>query len=99
MQSALDAVLKAIAPVDQSLAPAGQAHLDNLTKPQGSLGRLEELALQLFLVQGGQPPQADPARVYTVAGDHGVVAEGVSLFPQEVTRLSLIHISEPTRPY
>jgi len=82
----LAAVLTAISPVNQSLAAAGQAHLDNLTKPQGSLGRLEELALQLYLIQGGQKPSADPCRVYTVAGDHGVVAEGVSLFPQEVTR-------------
>jgi len=91
MRAKFDAVLSAITPVDQSLAPAGQAHLDNLTKPQGSLGRLEELALQLFLVQGGQAPKADPARVYTVAGDHGVVAEGVSLFPQEVTRQMVLN--------
>ncbi len=91
MRAGLDAVLSAIAPVDQSLAPAGQAHLDNLTKPRGSLGRLEELALQLFLVQGGQAPVAGPARVYTVASDHGVVAEGVSLFPQEVTRQMVLN--------
>ncbi len=91
MRAKFDAILSAITPVDQSLAPAGQAHLDNLTKPQGSLGRLEELALQLFLVQGGQAPKADPARVYTVAGDHGVVAEGVSLFPQEVTRQMVLN--------
>jgi len=84
--AALAAAIDAITPVDRSLAAAGQAHLDNLTKPQGSLGRLEELALQLYLVQGGAKPQADPCRVYTVAGDHGVVAEGVSLFPQAVTR-------------
>jgi nicotinate-nucleotide--dimethylbenzimidazole phosphoribosyltransferase len=86
MHARLDAVLAAISPVDRALAAPGQAHLDNLTKPQGSLGRLEELALQLYMVQGGGRPQADPCRVYTVAGDHGVVAEGVSLFPQEVTR-------------
>jgi nicotinate-nucleotide--dimethylbenzimidazole phosphoribosyltransferase len=86
LSASLASVLAAITPVDRSLAPAGQAHLDNLTKPQGSLGRLEELALQLYLVQGGQKPQADPCRVYTVAGDHGVAEEGVSLFPQEVTR-------------
>jgi nicotinate-nucleotide--dimethylbenzimidazole phosphoribosyltransferase len=91
MRAKLDAVLSGISPVDQSLAPAGQAHLDNLTKPQGSLGRLEELALQLYLIQGGQPPQADPARVYTVAGDHGVAVEGVSLFPQEVTRQMVLN--------
>ncbi|MDR3640654.1 MAG: nicotinate-nucleotide--dimethylbenzimidazole phosphoribosyltransferase [Humidesulfovibrio sp.] len=91
MRAKLDAVLSTISPVDQSLAPAGQAHLDNLTKPQGSLGRLEELALQLYLIQGGKPPKADPARVYTVAGDHGVVAEGVSLYPQEVTRQMVLN--------
>jgi len=91
MRAAFDAVLSAIVPVDQSLVPACQAHLDNLTKPQGSLGRLEELALQLSLIQGGKAPVADPARVYTVAGDHGVVAEGVSLFPQEVTRQMVLN--------
>ncbi|MBI5518618.1 MAG: nicotinate-nucleotide--dimethylbenzimidazole phosphoribosyltransferase [Desulfovibrio sp.] len=91
MRERLDAVIKAICPVDLSLAPAGQAHLDNLTKPQGSLGRLEELALQLYLIQGGTAPKADPARVYTVAGDHGVVEEGVSPFPQEVTRQMVLN--------
>ncbi|OIO03965.1 MAG: nicotinate-nucleotide--dimethylbenzimidazole phosphoribosyltransferase [Desulfovibrionaceae bacterium CG1_02_65_16] len=91
MRQSLDAVLAAISPVDQSLAPAGQAHIDNLTKPVGSLGRLEELALQLYLVQGGKPPVADPARVYTVAGDHGVVDEGVSPYPQEVTRQMVLN--------
>lgn len=91
MQQKLDAAVAAITPVDTSLAEKGQAHIDNLTKPQGSLGRLEELALQLFLVQEGQPPQADPMRIYTVAGDHGVNEEGVSLFPQEVTRQMILN--------
>ena len=91
LSAALSAVLDQITPVDRSLTASGQAHLDNLTKPQGSLGRLEELALQLSLVQGGARPQADPCRVYTVAGDHGVVAEGVSLFPQEVTRQMVLN--------
>ena len=95
MHAQLDALLAAtineIKPVDRALAAPGQAHLDNLTKPQGSLGRLEELALQLYMVQGGAKPQADPCRVYTVAGDHGVVAEGVSLFPQEVTRQMVLN--------
>lgn len=91
MQQKFDAAIAAIRPVDQSLAAAGQAHLDNLTKPQGSLGRLEELALQLYLVQGGNAPQADPMRIYTVAGDHGVNEEGVSLFPQEVTRQMVLN--------
>lgn len=87
----LKAVLDAVRPVDRSLAGPGQAHLDNLTKPRGSLGRLEELALQLFMIQGGQPPCADPMRIYTVAGDHGVNEEGVSVFPQEVTRQMVLN--------
>ncbi|MGE4263070.1 MAG: nicotinate-nucleotide--dimethylbenzimidazole phosphoribosyltransferase [Desulfovibrio sp.] len=91
MRATLDAVLSAIVPLDQSLAQPGQAHLDNLTKPRGSLGRLEELALHLSMIQQGNAPKADPARVYTVAGDHGVVEEGVSLFPQEVTRQMVLN--------
>jgi len=91
MQKEFDAALAAIQPVDQSQAVKGQAHLDNLTKPQGSLGRLEDLALQMFLIKEGQAPQADPMRIYTVAGDHGVNAEGVSVFPQEVTRQMILN--------
>ena len=91
MLTELNAVLDAIQPLDQSLAVKGQAHLDDLTKPQGSLGRLEDLALQMFLIQEGQPPKADPMRIYTVAGDHGVNEEGVSLFPQEVTRQMILN--------
>lgn len=91
MRTDLQAVLTAIRPLDRSLADRGQAHIDNLTKPRGSLGRLEDLALQLFLIQGGGPPLADPMRIYTVAGDHGVNEEGVSLFPQEVTRQMVLN--------
>ena len=91
MENDFNAVLAGITPVDQSLAALGQAHLDSLTKPQGSLGRLEDLALQLSLIQGSQSPEVDPMRVYTVAGDHGVNAEGVSVFPQEVTRQMVLN--------
>jgi nicotinate-nucleotide--dimethylbenzimidazole phosphoribosyltransferase len=62
-----------------------QAHLDNLTKPRGSLGRLEEFALRMARIQGGVPPVAGRKGIYVFAGDHGVAAEGVSLYPQEVT--------------
>lgn len=86
MPLTLPEVLAAIRPVDQALFPVAKAHLDNLTKPRGSLGRLEELAARLFAISGGQTPCVDPARIYVCAGDHGVAAEGVSLFPQEVTR-------------
>ena len=62
-----------------------QAHLDDLTKPTGSLGRLERLGLQLAWI-AGTPKPADPeAWILTFGGDHGVAAQGVSAFPQEVT--------------
>ena len=86
MSRTLSDVLAAIRPVDPALVPVAKAHLDNLTKPRGSLGRLEEMAERLFAIRGGQTPVADPARIYVCAGDHGVAEEGVSLFPQEVTR-------------
>lgn len=91
METAFKRILDQISPVDRTSEVEGQGHLDSLTKPVGSLGRLEELALQLYLVQGGQPPQADPMRIYTVAGDHGVNDEGVSPYPQEVTRQMVLN--------
>jgi nicotinate-nucleotide--dimethylbenzimidazole phosphoribosyltransferase len=84
-------LLSRVTPVDASLAAKAQAHLDDLTKPRGSLGRLEELAQRLFVIQGGQAPKADPAVIFTCAGDHGVAAEGVSLYPQEVTRQMVLN--------
>ena len=93
MRTTFDKLIAAIVPVDQALAPAAQAHLDNLTKPRGSLGRLEELALRLVLIRSGAAPASDPARIYTIAGDHGVAAEGVSLFPQEVTRQMVLNFA------
>ena len=91
MENTFKDAVQAIRPVDRTRTEQGQAHLDNLTKPRGSLGRLEELALQLFLIQGGQPPRVDPMRVYTVAGDHGVFDEGVSPYPQEVSRQMVLN--------
>jgi len=59
--------------------------LDSLTKPQGSLGRLEELALQVGLIQGTDMPAIGRKAMLLFCADHGVVEEGVSPFPQEVT--------------
>ena len=64
---------------------AVQAHLGALTKPPGSLGRLESLALQVGVVLGDPPPPLDRAVVYVFAADHGVAARGVSAYPAEVT--------------
>jgi nicotinate-nucleotide--dimethylbenzimidazole phosphoribosyltransferase len=70
---------------DPKLADEAQARLDDLTKPKGSLGRLEELAVGLCLIQEGLPATL-PARVVTIAADHGVAANQVSAYPREVTR-------------
>ncbi|MDR2841848.1 MAG: nicotinate-nucleotide--dimethylbenzimidazole phosphoribosyltransferase, partial [Spirochaetaceae bacterium] len=63
-----------------------QAHLDNLTKPRGSLGKLEDYCLKMARIQNKVPPEITKKSIYVFAGDHGIAAEGVSLYPQEVSR-------------
>jgi nicotinate-nucleotide--dimethylbenzimidazole phosphoribosyltransferase len=75
-----------IAAPDQDVASQARARQDTLTKPPGSLGRLEELSVWVAACQGVCPPhQFERARVVVFAGDHGVAAAGVSAFPAEVT--------------
>lgn len=81
----LEQVIKSIAPLNRAIEPRIKAHLDDLTKPQGSLGRLEELAAFYCLVHGTPVPKLGLKRIYCFAGDHGVADEGVSAFPKEVT--------------
>jgi nicotinate-nucleotide--dimethylbenzimidazole phosphoribosyltransferase len=73
-----------IAPPSAEGESAARRHLDSLTKPPGSLGRLEEIALRLAVLRGRAPEVARPV-IFTFAADHGVVAEGVSAYPQVVT--------------
>jgi nicotinate-nucleotide--dimethylbenzimidazole phosphoribosyltransferase len=68
----------------KAAAAEAQRHLDALTKPPGSLGRLEELAVRMVALTGRAPRVAAPV-IFTFAADHGVVAEGVSAYPQSVT--------------
>ena len=70
---------------DEALRAKTGRRLDNLTKPQGSLGRLEELARQIVASTRNENPAIRDKVIFTMAGDHGVVEEGVSAFPQEVT--------------
>ncbi len=84
-ESALSALLAKIEPPDARVALRAQARLDRLTKPPGSLGRLEELAVRAALVTGSEHPRLAAPVIFTLAGDHGVVAEGVSAYPQAVT--------------
>ncbi|UVK97260.1 nicotinate-nucleotide--dimethylbenzimidazole phosphoribosyltransferase [Pseudomonas sp. B21-048] len=72
-------------PIDAQAVEQAQARQQQLTKPAGSLGRLESVAVQLAGLQGQVKPTLDQLWIAIFAGDHGVVAEGVSAFPQEVT--------------
>jgi nicotinate-nucleotide--dimethylbenzimidazole phosphoribosyltransferase len=74
-----------IKPLDEKLMQEAQKRLDNLTKPRGSLGKLEELAKQIVGIKGEENPKLEKKVIFTLAADHGVVEEGVSAYPQEVT--------------
>ncbi|MFJ2282850.1 nicotinate-nucleotide--dimethylbenzimidazole phosphoribosyltransferase [Pseudomonas sp. NPDC087803] len=77
--------------VNAEIVEQAAARQQQLTKPAGSLGRLESVAVQLAGLQGQIKPTLDQVWIAIFAGDHGVVAEGVSAFPQEVTGQMLLN--------
>jgi nicotinate-nucleotide--dimethylbenzimidazole phosphoribosyltransferase len=81
----LRARLRQLSDQSEAAAAAARARQAELTKPPGSLGRLEELAIWLAAWQGRHPPALERALVLVFAGNHGVVARGVSAYPAEVT--------------
>ena len=81
----VDQTIAAIGPLDADAVAAAEARQGVLTKPPGSLGRLESLSIQLAGIFGQPIPQVSGKAVIVVAGDHGVAAEGVSAYPAEVT--------------
>ncbi|GAA0914724.1 nicotinate-nucleotide--dimethylbenzimidazole phosphoribosyltransferase [Nonomuraea longicatena] len=82
----LDETLAAIRPADAGVLAAARAYQDRLTKPPGSLGVLEDVAVRLAGAAGVTPPPIpEPAALAIFAADHGVHAQGVSQWPQEVT--------------
>jgi len=74
-----------IGPLDEAAMAAARARQDMLTKPRGSLGRLEELSIQMAGIQGRALPRVAHKAIVTMAGDHGVARDGVSAYPPEVT--------------
>jgi nicotinate-nucleotide--dimethylbenzimidazole phosphoribosyltransferase len=82
-----------VAPPDAKAAAAARRRQDTLTKPQGALGRLEDLSVWAAACQSHCPPrQFERARVVVFAGDHGVARAGVSAFPPEVTTQMVANI-------
>jgi nicotinate-nucleotide--dimethylbenzimidazole phosphoribosyltransferase len=87
----LNTVLNSIKPLDTKVMEAARQRQDMLTKPHGSLGRLEELSVQISGIKADLFPSLERKAIITMAADHGVVAEGVTLYPQEVTRQMVLN--------
>jgi nicotinate-nucleotide--dimethylbenzimidazole phosphoribosyltransferase len=81
----LEATLAQILPLARTQENAAQRQLDALTKPRGSLGKLEELARRIAVIQDKVPPHLGRKLLFVFAADHGITAEGVSAYPKEVT--------------
>lgn len=87
----LKAILDRISGLDDAAFQRAQARLDSLTKPPGSLGRLEQIARRLVAITGQKRPRVARKTVIVMAADHGVADEGVSAYPQEVTRQMVLN--------
>ena len=85
MSDILSKTIANIRPLDVKSMAAAKARQDTLTKPTGSLGRLEELSIRIAGMQGKSLPQIKRKAVIVMAADHGVAARGTSAYPQEVT--------------
>ncbi|MDP6612992.1 MAG: nicotinate-nucleotide--dimethylbenzimidazole phosphoribosyltransferase, partial [Candidatus Hydrothermarchaeota archaeon] len=81
----LERTISKIKSVDKESMKLAKDRQDTLTKPPGSLGMLEELSIRVAGIQAKALPEIKHKAVITMAGDHGVVDEGVSAYPREVT--------------
>jgi nicotinate-nucleotide--dimethylbenzimidazole phosphoribosyltransferase len=90
--TALAALLARIVPPDPRVALPARARLDRLTKPPGSLGRLEDLVVRVAVMTGCARPRVDTPVIFTLAADHGVAALGVSAYPATVTAQMLTNL-------
>ncbi len=78
-------VIENITPLSDSLLTDATSKIDNKTKPLGALGRMEDLAVQISLIQNSLNPEILQKNLFVFAGDHGITEEGVSAYPSEVT--------------
>lgn len=85
MNEKIEEIIQKIEPVNFKLMEKAQEKLDNLTKPRGSLGKLEDFASKIVGISRNLTPIIKRKVIFVMAGDHGVVEEGVSAYPQEVT--------------
>ena len=91
--SLLAATCARIGAPDEEVAARTQRILDGKTKPRRSLGRLEEIACRVAAMRGEERPALPAKAIVVMAADHGVAAEGVSAYPQEVTRQMLLNFA------
>ena len=91
LHDALDEVVGQIAAPPAAYEAQARTHLNSLTKPLGSLGRVEDLAAQWFAIRQGNVTVTVSKAVYVFAADHGIAAEGVSAYPAEVTRQMMLN--------
>ena len=85
MSELLANTIERIRPLDEGAMAEAQARQDMLTKPRGSLGRLEEVSVKIAGITGKAMPNIEQKAIVLMAGDHGVVTEGIGNWPQEVT--------------
>jgi nicotinate-nucleotide--dimethylbenzimidazole phosphoribosyltransferase len=81
----IEQIIKEIQPLSSTYLEKAQQKLDSLTKPRGSLGKLEAIAQRYAAIKENIHPRIKGKRIFTFAGDHGVTEEGVSAFPKAVT--------------
>ena len=93
MQEKIEALVRAVQPLDQKVMLAAETHQARLAKPPGSLGRLEELSVQLAGITGKVHNELPRKQLLVFAADNGVVAEGVSSAPQSVTMQQTINLT------
>lgn len=87
----LEELIASIQPLDTATMQAARSRQDRLTKPRGSLGRLEEISIRVAGMTGNPLPRLEKKVVLVMAGDHGVVDEGVSAYPRDVTQQMVLN--------